>query len=138
MINLACLSRDIVSAEEVRRHSTSTTPTSSILPDSHPDYKDSSRDTIHTASPELVAQVSHLEALLSSQQTELNDLVETDSNVPGQEEEEEDDDLAAELADLAESRTTERTGTTAACQFQLTVRGGQTFSRMLASRLGFV
>jgi hypothetical protein len=62
-----------------------------------------SRDTsIHTASPELVAQVSHLEALLSSQQTELNDLVQTDSTLPGQDQEE-DDDLAAEIAELAES-----------------------------------
>jgi hypothetical protein len=70
--NLACSSRDIAS--------------------------DPSRDTSNTASPELVAQVSHLEALLSSQQTELND----STCLPGQEEEE-DDNLAAELADLAES-----------------------------------
>jgi hypothetical protein len=84
MANLAFSSRDIVSAEE-----------EATIPDP-------SRDTIDTASPELVAQVSHLEALLSCQQTELNDLVETESKSNfGQEEE--DDDLAVELADLAES-----------------------------------
>lgn len=77
------------------RRSSTTTPT---IPHPHP-----SGDTIHTASPELVAQVSHLEALLISQKAELNDLVETASNIPGQEEKEEDDDLALELADLAES-----------------------------------
>lgn len=55
-----------------------------------------SKSMIHTASPELEAQVSLI------QQTELNDLVEMEPNAPGQEEEE-DDDLAAEFADFAES-----------------------------------
>jgi hypothetical protein len=59
--------------------------------------------SIHNASPELVAQVSQLEALLSRQRADLNDLAETDSTLPGQADEEEDDDLAAEIAELAES-----------------------------------
>jgi hypothetical protein len=80
MANLACSSLHIVTT----------------IPHVEPDA--STGDTSNTtASPELVAQVSHLEALLSSQQTQLND-----STLPGQDEDE-DDDLAAELADLAES-----------------------------------
>jgi hypothetical protein len=57
------------------------------------------RSTSKHKSPELVAQVSQLEALLSRQRADLNDLKQN-GFLPGQVDEEEDDDLAAEIAEL--------------------------------------